>query len=158
MRRQLARPGLSYYDANEGRLVTETAELVDLKGRIRERWPSLNIYFDKHQNEFVVTQLSVVDGVERFVLSRPYCDDRILVDISKTDPDHRNYVDPEKSIDDHNASVERERDREIEEIAGDAGEKLIHALKKDGFYNHESIDLKPKPHLAQRSINAGRRP
>lgn len=158
MRRQLARPGLSYYDANEGRLVTETAELVDMKARIRSRWPNLTIYFDKHQNEFVVTQLSIVDGVERFVLARPYCDDRILLDIAKTDPDHRQYVDPEKAIDDHNASVERERDREIEEIAGDAGEKLIHALKKDGFYNHESIDLKPKPHLAKRSINAGQRP
>jgi len=129
-----------------------------MKAQIRTRWPGLDIYFDKHQNEFVVTQVSLVDGIERFVLARPYCDERILLDISKTDPDHRNYVDPEVSIDKHNAQVEREQDREIEEIAGDAGEKLIHALKKDGFYNHESIDRLPKPHLAKRAINAGKRP
>lgn len=137
-RRRLARPGLSYFDANSGRLVTESAELLDMKAKIRERWPDLDIFFDHEDRVFVVVQ-KCEDGVERLALQRPYCDDRLLMDIAKADPTNRNYVDAEKAVDDHNASVERDQDRQLEEIAGEAGERLAHAFKKDGLLDHEDI-------------------
>ena len=152
-RRNIARPGLSYFDANQGRLITEHPEVLEMKARIRERWPSLNVYFDHVQEEFVVTQIH--EGVEKFVLARPYCDERLAYDISKTDPDHRNFIDPLKAVDDHNASVERDRDRKLADDVGDFGERFIHALKKDGFYDHEHISHRGKPNLRKRAVNAG---
>lgn len=152
-RRKIARPGLSYVDANQGRLITEHPDLLAMKGRIRERWPSLDIYFDHQEKVFVVTQFH--DGVEKFVMSRPYCDERLLYEISKTDPDHRNYVDPLKAVDDHNASVERDRDRKLADDMGEFGERFIHALKKDGYYDHEHISHRGKPGLRKKAVNAG---
>ena len=142
--RRLARPGLSYIEANSGRLITETAELLDMKAQIRERWSDLDIYFDDQERVFIVTQKGR-DGIERLVLSRSYCNDRLLEDISKTDPTSRNYIDPIEAVDEHNARIERERDRELEEIAGDVGERLKFAFKQDGLYDHEDIGVKPKP-------------
>lgn len=138
MRRRLAQAGLSYYDANAGRLIRETPQLLDMKARIRERWPTLDIFFDTHDNVFIVTQ-HCEDGVDRLALQRPYCDDRLIQDLHKADPTGPNFVDPIKAIDEHNAQVERERDHELAEASGDFGERLIHALKKDGFFDHEDI-------------------
>lgn len=144
-RRRLARPGLSYIDANSGRLVTESAELLDMKQRIRERWPNLYVTFDHVDRKYLVIQ-ECEDGIERLALMRPYCDDRLLADIAKADPTHRAYIDPEEAIDKHNAQIERDRDWELEQIAGDAGERLAHAFKKDGLHDHENIyGPKPKP-------------
>lgn len=142
-RRQLARPGLTYLEANSGRLITETAEILDLKAEIRSRWPNLDVYFDQEERLFIVTQ--TVDGLEKFVMSRPYCNDKLLMDIAKCDPANPNYVDPIEAVDAHNAKIERAQEYELEQISGDFGERLIHALKKDGFYNHEDIfGAKPK--------------
>jgi hypothetical protein len=159
-RRQLARPGLSYFDANSGRLVTESAELLDVKAEIRKRWPSLDCYFDTEEQVFVVTQKVNEDGtdVEKFVLSRPYCGDKILEDIEKANPESPYFVDPEVAVDKHNEKVEAERDAELADKTGDFGERFIHALKKDGFYNHENIERVGRPHLRKKAINAGIRP
>lgn len=155
MRRRLARPGLSYFDANLGRLVTEGPDVVDIKSRIRERWPNLNTYYDTVDRVWCITQ-TCEDGTERLFMLRPVLSEQTLMDIAKADPTNRNFQDPLKAIDDHNAHVDRERDRELEEIAGDFGERLIHALKQDGFYDHENIyKVKPKPHMRRRAINAG---
>ncbi len=157
-RRKLARPGLSYFDANSGRLVTETAEVLDMKAKIRASWPNLDVAFDDVDKKFIVIQ-HCEDGVERCFMVRDYCDDRLMMDIAKADPTNRNYVDPEKAVDDHNASVERQRDRELEDISGDFGERFIHALRKDGFMNHETITRRRrKPELARRAIRVGKRP
>lgn len=159
MKRELARPGLSYFDANLGRLVTETAEVLDMKARIKASWPDLEVAYDHIDKVYVVIQ-KCEDGVERLALQRPYCDDRLIVDLAKADPTHRAYVDPEKAVDDHNASIERDRDRELEDLSGDFGERFIHALKKDGFMNHEEITGVKSPRsrkLARRAINAGQR-
>lgn len=161
-RRRLARPGLSYVDANAGRLVTETAELLDMKAEIRKRWPNLSVYFDDHTQEFVVVQKIMEDGceVERAFMNRPYCGTQLLEDIAKADPTSPYFVDPEKAVDDHNAQVERERDRELAEISGEFGERLQHALKKDGFMDHEDIyggRRVKRRGLGKRAINAGQR-
>lgn len=153
MRRRLARPGLSYVDANSGRLITESAEVLDMKAQIRARWPDLDISFDTYDRLYCVTQ-RCEDHVERLVMTRPYCDARLIADIAKCDPTNPNYVDPLEAVDKHNESIEREQERQLEEISGDFGERLIHALKKDGFYDHEDISgVKRKPQsLRDRAI------
>lgn len=162
MRRRLARPGLTYFEANSGRLVTETAELLDAKAMIRERWPNLDVYFDHYERMFVVVQ-KVWDPetqchIERAFMTRPYCGDKLFEEIEKANPESPYFVDPEDAIDKHNAGVERDRDREVEDIAGDFGERLIHALKKDGFMDHENIFGAPaRPQLAQRALRDSRR-
>lgn len=158
-RRQLARPGLSYIEANSGRLVTETAEVLDVKAEIRSRWPSLDCYFDTEERKFVVTQKVPEEGtlVEKFVLSRPYCGDRLLEDIEKANPESRHFVDPIEAVDKHNAEVEAKQDAEFADKVGDFGERLIHGLRKDGFYNHENLERRGNPQLRKRAINAGQR-
>lgn len=155
-KRRLARPGLSYIEANSGRLVTESAQLLDMKGRIRERWPELDVVFDHEDHKFLVIQ-TMPDGSEHMFMSRSYCDERLIVDIAKCDPTNRHFIDPAEAVDKHNESIERERDRELEELSGDFGERFIHALKKDGFYDHEDITgVRPKSGaLAQRAIRRG---
>jgi len=162
MRRRLARPGLTYVEANSGRLVTETAELLDAKAEIRERWPDLDVYFDHFERVFVVVQKVWSPEhqchIERAFMSRPYCGDKLIEDIIKADPTSSHFVDPEKAVDDHNAKIERDREREVEDIAGDFGERLIHALKKDGYMDHEDISGVPvRPELAQRALRDSRR-
>lgn len=144
MRRRLARPGLSYYDANAGRLITETSDLLDMKARIRARWPNLDIFFDREDRVFVVIQ-HCEDGVDRLALQRPYCDDRLMEDLVKADPTSPHFVDPIKAVDDHNDAIERQQEHELSEVAGDVGERLIHAFKKDGLYDHEDIGARRKP-------------
>lgn len=156
-KRRLARPGLSYIEANSGRLVTESAQLLEMKAQIRERWPSLDVVFDHVDQKFLVIQ-KMEDGSEHMFMARPYCDNRLIGDIAKCDPTSHHFVDPIEAVDKHNESIERERDRELEEISGDFGERFMHALKKDGFYDHEDITgVKPKSGaLAQRAIRRGR--
>jgi hypothetical protein len=127
-----------------------------MKGQIRERWPDLDVVFDHEDNKFLVIQ-KMEDGSEHLALARPYCDQRLLADIAKADPTSPYFIDPIKAVDDHNAMVEREQERELEEIAGDAGERLAHAFKKDGLINHEDISgVKPKSgELARRAIRRG---
>lgn len=159
MKRQLARPGLSYFDANSGRLITETAEVLDMKARIKTRWPELSIAYDSVDKVYVVVQ-KCEDGVERLALQRPYCDERLMTDLAKADPTSSYFIDPEKAVDDHNASIEKDRDRELEDLAGDFGERFLHALKKDGFMNHEEITgvkSKRSQNMARRAINVGQR-
>ena len=45
--------GLTYYDANMGRLVTEGPDVCDYKSRLREIDPTLNAYYDVEQEEWI---------------------------------------------------------------------------------------------------------
>ena len=156
-KRRLARPGLSYFDINSGRLVTQSAELMEMKRRIRERWPDLDVAFDHVDRKFLVIQ-RCQDGVERLFMTRTYCDERLIADIAKCDPANPMYIDPEQAVDDHNAQLERAREQELEDIAGDFGERLIHALKADGYMDHEDVyggRVKPKA-VRDRSVRAAR--
>src|SRR5437868_15121319 len=69
MRRRPAGLGLSYFDANRNRLVTETAAVSDIKREIEACWPdTLSVFFDTWQEEWIVVE-HCKDGIDRFVLS-----------------------------------------------------------------------------------------
>ena len=52
--RAAARPGLTYMDANLGRLVEEGPDVTDAKAKLRELDSDLSCYYDTHQKEWIV--------------------------------------------------------------------------------------------------------
>jgi len=137
VRRRPSRPGLSYLDANRGRLVTIEDDVLGIKNEIQARWPELEVYFDTEQEEWIIVE-HCRDHVDRFVLSTKQLDQRILDRLVKADQ-WRHGNDVLKEIDSLNDAVEREHDRQLEEICVDVAERLRFAFKKDGLYDHLDI-------------------
>lgn len=138
-------PGLTYADANGNRLVTYGPDTLDVKRQIEELWGgTLECYFDLEQEEWIVVE-NCRDGVQRLAVPplkpaqfNPKLIDR-LREASQTDAE-----EAMNAIDAYNAQVEREEDYILEQISGDAGERLIHAFKKDGLHDHLDI-YGPRP-------------
>lgn len=133
-KRKLARPGLSYFDANLDRLVEVSGEVLDIKNEIRARWPSVNMWYDTFDEVWVLT-VTLEDNTERLFMQRKELPPReeLMLQIAKADPTHRLYEDPIEAVDRDNAQIEREHERRFSDQMGDAGERLLSALRKDGF-------------------------
>jgi hypothetical protein len=154
MHRKPAPAGVSYFDHNMGCLVTEGPDVCDYKSRIRELAPGiLDCYYDTVQQEWIVTQKT--DKQEEFLLA-----DTDLARAFERVQAARNDRPGAETGEQMSARLEKEqaalREQEMQgfrEIAGDVGERLIHAFKKDGILDHENIyGPKPKPHLARRDV------
>lgn len=149
-----ARPGLTYFDANMGRLVTEGPDVCDYKSRIRADWPELDCYYDVVQEEWIVTQKDQ-KGQETFILA-----DQDLARAYKRLQRARNDAPGAMTATQLNEWLEREQDKLREkdmegfrEVARDAAERLMVAFRKDGILDHENIyGPKPKKHLHQRDV------
>jgi hypothetical protein len=147
--------GLSYFDANLGRLVEEGPDVTDAKSRLREVDPDLDAYFDTVQGEWIVTWFDRKKNKDNFILS----DKSLEVAYNKI-LKARNDAPGAETGDQLSDRLEREqeqlREKDMDafrEIAGDVGERLIHAFKKDGILDHENIyGPKPKKHLARRDV------
>jgi hypothetical protein len=141
-------------DANLGRLVTEGPDVCDYKSRIRQRWPECSTYYDTWDKEWVVTATDK-RGTEYFVLA-----DKDLANawhrLEKADNAAPGSLDAFQLNEFLEKEQERLQDEDMQafrDIAGDAAERLSHALKKDGIHDHENIyGPKPKRHLAQRDV------
>ena len=131
MGRRLARPGLSYLDANKNRLITIERDVLDIKARIQENWPELDVFFDEVDEQWVVVE-HCGDGVDRLVLTTDTLDERVLDRLHKADGHRADARDPLDVIDAENEKLERELERKHDDQLGDAGERLLHALRKDG--------------------------
>lgn len=145
-RRRLAQPGLSYLDANAGRLVTIENDVLGIKREIEERWPELRVYIDKDQcpPRFVVTEMCK-DNVERLILEREYLDQRLLDDLLAADSSRRGQEDPVAIVDAYNAQVEKRQEEELMSKLGEAHERLLFALKKDGLGGIPKVSIPNKP-------------
>lgn len=130
-RRQQARVGLSYVDANHGRVVSIEQDVLDIQRQIMERWPELEVYFDKDQLEYIVIE-HCKDGVDRLACARPYLDQRLLTDLENADSHRAGQEDPLDMVDALNDEIERRRDQEFSDRIGDAGERLLFAMRQDG--------------------------
>ena len=154
-----ARKGLSYYDANRHALIEVTGEALEVKRRILERWPQLDVWFDKDDLKFVVTQMveeGPDKGTEKLVMKTSNLE-KMEQWLTEADPTHRNYRDPLEVMDEHQAKHDKEEADRLADIVGDAGQRLIHAFKKDGLHDHLNIyGPRPKRHLSRRAIRAGR--
>lgn len=155
--------GLSYLDANLGRVVTEGPDVCRYKSRLKEIDPALNAYYDTVEKEWIVTWWNPKKNQEELVLSNPD-----LAVAYKMTLKARNDRPGALTGDELATKLEREQDdvqeasdQRFRNIAGDAAERLTHALKKDGFFDHENIyGPKAKPALSARaaSIRRERRP
>jgi hypothetical protein len=150
------RKGLSYYDANRHKLIEVTGEAYEVKRRIEERWPQLAMFFDKDDLEWVVVQKVEYGpdvGTEKLVGKYRRIDNLEEI-LDRADPTSDRYADPIDVMDKAKAEHDKEEDRKFSDISGDAGERLIHAFKKDGLYDHLNI-YGPKPKKIRRAIRAG---
>src|SRR3954454_10277414 len=111
MKTRVAAPpkGLSYADANAGRVVTIEDDVLGIKREIEERWPELHVYIDKDKcpPTFIVAQ-DTGDG-ERLAFERPYLDRRLVETIEEADKFRLAGGDPMDLIEAHNAKVDKER-------------------------------------------------
>lgn len=136
-KRALAKKGLSYVDANRGRVVTIEDDVLGIKAQIEERWPNLYVVIDydggaNGDPTFCVVE-RCADGVDRLGLERPYLDERLIRDLEAADTWRSGQEDPFALIEAHNAKMEAEEEARFADLIGDVGERLAHAFVKDGF-------------------------
>jgi hypothetical protein len=157
MRRSPA-PGLSYVDANMG-LVEEGPDVTECKVRLKELDSNLNAYYDTIQKEWIVTQFVVQRNQEEFLLA-----DEDLARAYQRVLRARNDAPGALSADELNKELDRSfdeyEDKQMQvfrEIASDAGERLVHAFKKDGLMDHENIYGPTSPVSPQQAARTIRR-
>lgn len=133
-KRSMASPGVSYYDANHNRLVTVGSDVLDIQHKIHEEFPDLEVWLDTDQDPptYIVVE-HCKDGVDRLALERPYLDDRLLDDLRRADTHRKGQEDPDAMVDAYNAQVERDRAASFADAIGEAGERFLFAMRKDGF-------------------------
>lgn len=140
MSRRPQQPGLTYYESNAGCLIRETPELLDMKARIRELRPDahFNVFFDFDQELYIITQV-LEDNTEELVLTTKELNEQEIKRRIWEGRPERSADEFLADLDKENAQIERDKEREFEDQLGDAGERLAHALKKDGVVDHEDI-------------------
>lgn len=143
-RRQQARIGLSYVDANRGRVVSIESDVLEIGRRIHERWPELEAFWDKDNMEYVVVE-HCKDGVDRMACARPYLDERLIRDLEAADTSRRGQEDPVAMVDALNEVVQKRHDQAFSDKLGEAGERLLFALKKDGIGGVVKVAIPNKP-------------
>ena len=133
----VARNGLTYADVNRHCIVEVSGEVLEYKRAIEERWPGIiMVDFDKDRLKFVVTQRNV-KGEWSLLFETDRLNDATIERIARAEG--RGGDELLKEIDSHNAAIERDRERKFEDQIGDFGERFMHALKMDGFRDHEDI-------------------
>lgn len=136
-KRQLARPGLSYVQANNGRLVTYSEDVLGIKRRIEDRWPDeLSVVFDDVDEVWCVIE-HCRDGVDRLVFDTPCLNESAYQRLERAFERTPDQMLAE--IDRHNKAVEQEMDRKFEDRMGDAAERLWWALRKDGVTHYPKV-------------------
>lgn len=145
--------GLTYLDAN-GHLTNEGPDVCDIKSRLRELDPGLRAYYDEPQEEWIIVWWDPKKQQDTLILT--------CGDLSEGwDAIQRSRNDRPGALtgDQMATKLEQEQDEDKEkdmdafrQIAGDAAERLAHALVKDGFHDHEDIyGVKPRPNLAAKA-------
>lgn len=131
--RRLATPGLSYVDANAGRVVTFTDDVLGIKAEILGRWPEItDVLFDTDINKWLIIQTER-DGTQSLLFETEYLDGRVIERIERADRSSGRNEDILDEVDKHNDELERDRERRFEDKINDAGERLMFALIQDGL-------------------------
>jgi hypothetical protein len=129
----------------EGRFVSYGPDVLDKKREIETRWPELECVFDTVDLEWTIMEKT--DQGMKLALGNTFkrLDDRVIRRLERADDHATHGIDLIAAVDSHNALIDRDEERALEEIAGDAAERLAHAFKKDGLYDHCDIyGAKPK--------------
>jgi hypothetical protein len=129
-------------DANRGRLITVSDDVLGIKSQIETRWPELEVVFDNLDEVWVVICHGPPEVGDYLAINppTPYLDERIIKRLERADNRAPGATDPLEEIDKHNAAIERDQERRFEDQIGDFGERFLHALKKDGVRDHCNIE------------------
>jgi hypothetical protein len=138
-----ARQGLRTLEG--GRWIEYGPDVLDKKAEIETRWPELKCVFDQVDCEWSIVQTNY-NGEQSLALGQTFkcLDDRLIRRLERADERSPSVEDLEESVDRFNAQRERDDERIWEDISGDAAERLMHALRKDGIMDHDDI-YGPKP-------------
>lgn len=138
-----------------GRWVSYGPDVLEKKREIEERWPELECVFDTVDLEWTI--LEKTDQGTKLALGQTFkaLDDRVVRRLERADDHAPSPIDLIEAVDSHNAMIDRDNERKLEEIAGDAAERLRHAFRKDGLYDHADI-YGPKPRRGSRFAGAVR--
>lgn len=145
--------GLTYLDAN-GRLTTEGPDVCDIKSRLRELDPNLSAYYDEVQEEWIITWFDSKRNRDTLVLT---CGDLAqgwdAIQRARNDRPGALTGDQMATKLEKEQEADQEKDMNaFRQIAGDAAERLAHALEKDGYFDHEDIyGVRPKPALSAKA-------
>jgi hypothetical protein len=138
-RRQPSRPGLSYYDANRGRLITEGPDVLNIKAEIESRWPGvLSAFFDAESEEWVIVE-KCPDGIERLALKTRVLSMGVIQKLERIDQAKHVQGDVNRKLELEDADVERKKEHALTESIGDGAERLFWALKKDGVIHAPQV-------------------
>lgn len=147
----VARHGLTYQDVNRHCLVEVSGDVLHIKREILERWPGLiDVWWDKDRMKFVITRKW--NGSEDLLMERDTLNEFTIQEIARAE--NISAEELIRNIDKANEEREKEIDHEFSEKIGDAGERLLHALRKDGIVDHPDIyGVRNKPGLRRRSAH-----
>lgn len=132
MKRQPSRSGLSYFDANSGRLITEGPDVLKVKTEIESRWDVLSCYFDTVSEEWVIIE-KCSDGVERLALKTKKLDMGVVQKLQRIDQAAHPQGDVNRKLELEDAQTDKEKDHNLSEAVGEGAERLFWALRKDGI-------------------------
>lgn len=133
MRRRVPTPGLSYVDANGGRLTSFQDDVLGYKTVIESRWPELKVLWDHENLEWVITQVDT-EGSECLVFATKTLGEPTLERLGRAD---NCRSDPFSDIEDWNDAMDRAQEKYNTERLNEAGEKLAWAIRKDEFNGPE---------------------
>jgi hypothetical protein len=154
--RRQGTPGLKAFQ--DGRWVEYGPDVLDMKSRIEERWPELKCIFDTVDEEWSIIQTDY-RGQQSLALGQSFkaLNETVFKRLERADEQSRSVEDLEHAVDSHNAKIERDEERKLEDIVGDTAERLMFAFKKDGIYDHDDIyGPKPRRGIAHRAVRRDR--
>lgn len=138
--RQPSRPGLSYFDANSGRLVTEGPDVLEIKAEIASRWGGvIEAYFDIEDEVWVIIE-HCADGVDRLVMPvRKTLDMSVVHKLQRIDQAAHDQGDVHRKLELEDMQHDKEVDHRLSEAIGDGAERFYWAMKKDGITERPQV-------------------
>lgn len=128
-RRAPARAGLSYFDANRNRLITEGPDVLEVKQMIHARWPGvLECLFDTYDEEWVIIE-HCGDGVDRHVLSTKMLTPAIYDKLLRLDQATHAVGDVARKLELEADKAEKDKEHALSEVMGEPIERFEHALR-----------------------------
>lgn len=127
MKRSVPLPGLSYVDANRGRLCTFTEDVLGYKEAIQARWPELQVVWDKENEEWVIIETDR-EGTQSMVFATASLGQHTIDRLNRAQNCNSDAL---QEIESWNTRMEKEEERLFSEKIGAVGEKLAWAFRKD---------------------------
>lgn len=129
MKRTVPSPGVSYVDANRGRLCTFTQDVLGYKDMIPAMWPELQCVWDLDEEEWVITERDK-HGTESLVFATKTLGQHTIDRLGRAQNCNSDAL---AEIESWNAKLEREAEERAMDGIRAAGEKLAWAIRKDEF-------------------------